>query len=346
MKKFFLIICAAVIFLSGCGNTQPPVEVRAEKILSVDGALTLTHEGKISASDELEIFSPISGRIIEKYFSDGDDVAEGQLLFKIGAPEDNAEFLKDKAALAESMTALAREINELQQAETLLKTNSISAQEVADKKFALEERQDQIAELKERVKNLEESSVQGLIHAPKSGRLGAVDAPLGMQVTANETLIATVGNINPVVVRVEISAEEYKILTAADDLEISLAFSDGTIYPYSGTIKIFSDFAEVYFENPDDLMILGTSAQIKIDGAKISKSLLIPENAIWHGEGDAGDFVYVVDKDKTLAIKKIQLGDKLGKNFLVKDGLTANDLIIVDDVTNLREGTPLSVSNK
>lgn len=343
MKKFFLIICAAVIFLSGCSK-EPPVEVRAEKIISVDGTLTLTHEGKISASDELKIFSPVSGNIVEKYFSDGDDVTEEQLLFKIGAPEDNAELLKDKAALAESMTALAREINELQQAETLLKSNSISAQEVSDKKFAVEERQTQIAELKELIKNLEESAAGGLIHASKSGRLGAVDAPLGMPVTANETLLATVGNINPVVVRFEISNMEYKLLTATDNLKISLRFSDGTTYPYSGNIKIFSDFAEAIFENPDDLMILGTSAQIELDGAKISQTLLVPENVIQHG--DAGDFVYVVDSDKTLAVRRISLGDKLGKNFIVKDGLNANDLIIVDDVTYLREGTPLSVTDK
>ena len=135
------------------------------------------------------------------------------------------------------MTALAREINELQQAETLLKSNSISTQEVSDKKFAVEERQNQIAELKELIKNLEESAAGGLIHASKSGRLGAVDAPLGMPVTANETLLATVGNINPIVVRVAISDEEHKILKAADDLKISLAFSDGTIYPVASRVQ-------------------------------------------------------------------------------------------------------------
>ena len=62
MKKFFLIICAAVIFLSGCSK-EPPVEVRAEKIISVDGTLTLTHEGKISAENFLPSFWQHSRKI-------------------------------------------------------------------------------------------------------------------------------------------------------------------------------------------------------------------------------------------------------------------------------------------
>ena len=70
MKKILLIICAALLMI-GCSN-EPPVEVTTAKV-SINDALTLTHDGKISTSDALKIFSPISGNVTEKYVEDGSD---------------------------------------------------------------------------------------------------------------------------------------------------------------------------------------------------------------------------------------------------------------------------------
>ena len=86
-------------------------------------------------------------------------------------------------------------------------------------------------------------------------------------------------------------------------------------------------------------MTPGTPAQIEIDGAKLVGVLLVPESAIQRRED--GDFVFVADSDKTAAVKKISLGDKLGTYFIVTNGLKANDSIVVESQTNLREGTPL-----
>ena len=312
MKKFFLIICALTMFLIGC-SSEPPVEVKKEKVLNGD-ALTLTYDGKISASNELKIFSPISGNIVEKYFEDGADVEERQKLFKVGSPEDSFELSQAKVALAESMTALAKAS--------------------VDNAPAASELQFEVEKNKQLVQNLETATEDGIIYAPKAGRLGAIFAPIGIPVVANETLLATVGDINPVVVSFELSAAEKKILAAADGLKISLNFSDGSPYNHNGLFR----GGEIYFNNPDEFLLLGTTAQVVIDGVKVPNALLVPEIAI-QSKG-AENFVYI-DDNKKVAVRKILLGDKIGTYYIVKDGLKADDLIITDGFQNLREGTPL-----
>ena len=321
MKKLLMIICAVAIFIAGCSNEQP-VAVKTEKVISADSNLTLTHDGAISTSNEIKIFSPISGKVLEKYFEDGSDVTEGQQLFKVGSQEDSLELSQKKAELAESMTALARGLVE--------KDPNIS------------ELQFDIEKTRELIQKMEDESARGMIYAPKSGRLGANVIQIGMPVTANETLLATIGNADPAAVTFEISEAEKQILSASDSLKVSLKLGNGTTYPHEGAIKIFGNTAEATFINLNERLILGEPAQVEIGGAKNSNELLVPESAII--KNDVENFVYI-DDNKKAAVKKILLGDKVGTYFIVKDGLKADDYIIVEGFKNLREGTPLDATN-
>ena len=321
MRKLLMIICAAAIFIAGCSN-EPSVAVTTEKVISADSNLTLTHDGAISVSNEIKIFSPISGTVLEKYFEDGSDVTEGQQLFKVGVQQDSLELSQKKKELAELMTALARGLVEKDPNATEL--------------------QFEIDKTRELIQIMEEDAAQGIIYAPKSGRAGANVIQIGMAVNANETLLATIGNANPAAVTFEISETEKQILSASDSLKISLKLGNGTTYPHEGAIKIFGNTAEATFINLNERLILGEPAQIVISGAKSLGALLVPEGAII--KNDVENFIYIDDNNKA-AVKKILLGDKVGTYFIVKDGLKADDSIIVEGFKNLREGTPLDATN-
>ena len=320
MKIFWscALLIAATIFFAGCSNEQP-VEVTVQKVQTGD-TVTLNHAGTISLSDTAEIKSAVSGKIMERFAPDGSDVTKEQVLFKIGELEEHTDLLQKKTELAKARTDLAK---------------ALTAKDPSAAELQLE-----VDELSELVKKLDDDAKANLIHAPKAGRLESANSPLGMSVTANETLLGTVGNINPVSVRFEISAAEARLLSTGN-LTARLKLSDGSTYPRDGTIKISDDAAtaEIFFDNPDEILTPGTPAQIEIDGAKLVGVLLVPESAIQRRED--GDFVFAVDSNKTAAVKKISLGDKLGTYFIVTNGLKANDSVVVEGQTNLREGMPL-----
>ena len=319
MKKFLAMFFAMIILLAGCSNNEPPVEVKAQKVLSANGALTLNHSGTIALSDAEEIRAAISGNILEKFADDGADVTEGQVLFKIGELEEHTELLQAKADLTKARTDLARAL-------AAKDPSAAELQRTADEQQAF-------------VKQLEDAAKSGMVVAPKAGRLATSDSPLGMSVTADETVLGTVGNINPVSVRFAVSPQEAHILKTAENLSARLKLNDGTTYPFDGTIVVDDYAAEIFFDNPDELLTPGTPAQIELDGAQVADVLLVPEKAIQRRED--GDFVFAVDSDKEAAVKKISLGDKLGTYFIVKNGLKADDLVVVEGMTALREGTPL-----
>ena len=325
MKKFLLVL-VTTIFLAGCANEKPPVDLPTEKVLSVEGTMTITHDGKISLSDERKVFSSTDGNVVATYFKPGQLVTEGQPLFQVGRQEDAAQLLQEKVKLSETMTTLTNELSAWQQAEMLFKQNAASAQDVADKKFAVEERQAEVDKLKQRVQKLEDESSAGIVTAPISGSIDVDYAQLGTKVTAGDKL-ATIGKNNPLVVSFEVSPEERQLLLASDALKVLLKLSDGT--SRDGTLKFPDDStAEALFDNSDGSLTLGSAARVELGGVKISKALLVPESAIQRHDDE--NFVLVAAKDKSVAEKKITLGGKLGTYFIVNDGLKADDSIVVE----------------
>lgn len=326
MQKFLIyaLLTVTTIFFAACSN-EPSVPVTAAQVIVADGKTVITHDGKISLTDEQKIFSPISGNVVATFFERGGNVVEGQALFKIGNATDESDLLKARAALGESMTALARAL--------------------AEKNPAADEIQAEIDERRAVVQKLEDAAQNGIVYAPTAGKISVDTVQLGAHVTANETVLATIGSDNPVAVLFAVSDVEEHFLTTSDTLKVTLKFPDDTIYPREGTLNFAAaDMIKAEFDNPTGRLALGDGVQVVIDGLKISGAMLIPERIIRHG--DDGNFVFVVDSNKKAALKKISLGGKLGSYVIVNDGLKADDFVIVDGPKNLREGTPLSVNDK
>ncbi len=345
MKNFlaYALLFVTTIFFTACTNNEKPVEVKVAQVVSVNGSMSIAHDGTFSLSGEQKILSPISGTVVETFFERGQEVTEGQPLFKIGHQKNETELLRAKAALGESMAALARERAQLVEAEVQFRNKAIAAQEVEDKKFAVNERQAEVDERKAALENLQNDSAAGMINAPSTGHIGIEGVALGATVTANETVLAQIGNTDPIAVRLEISAEERQRLESSDALKITLKLSDGSTYPRTGKLN-FSEGSTVAvnFDNPIGRLLLGDAAHVVFDGVNVPNTLLVPENAVQLRGGD--NYVFVVDSDKTAALKKISLGGKLGNFFIVNDGLKAGDLVVVEGLTNLRDGTPLKCS--
>ena len=320
MKKLCAMFFVMMILLTGCSNEQP-VEVMTEKVTAIDGAFTITHDGNIFLSNNQNVLSNVSGNVIEKFFRDGDNVTEGQPLFKIGSKEVDTELLQAKKELAEAMTNLAKEAAEKKSVEAL---------------------QAEITERQALIQKLEDEASAGIISSPTSGQINIGSVRLGEQVMANETVLATVGKDNPVIVRFEVSEAEKNILSMGKP-KVTLKFTDGTNYPREGKLTFNNTTVEATFDNPIGLLLLGNEVQLELNDLKVPGVLLVPEKAIHQREG--GDFVFVVNSDREAALKRVSLGGKINNQLIVNDGLRAGEEVVVEGWNNLREGTPLSVKN-
>ena len=371
MKIFPAIICAATLLLAGCGggedaeNQAPedfPTKVKAIKVLTTNAPLTLSYSGQVVDRDEMKVQSKVNGSVVEKYVKGGQDVVEGQILFKIDDRQYKSAVLQAEANLAKSKTALAKERVDLQRDEELWQSNAISEQTLANQRIAVKSQEAEVAANEAILQKAHEDLADTIVYAPMSGRLGIDDVPVGTLANAGTTALATIGVVDPVFVQFAVSEQEYLRISrgsqenersgrAQPDFKISLTLADGSIYPYHG------EFAEydrtlgnetgtltirTIFSNPQGLLVPGMYARVEITGLKIPNAMLVPERALQQLLGET--LVIVAQSDNKSAVRKVTLGEKIGSYYVVKSGLKADDWVVVEGLTNLRDGMPLEVT--
>lgn len=370
MKIFPAIICAAALLLTGCGGEDTesqatedfPTRVKAIKVLQTDAPLNLSYSGQVVDRDEMQVQSKVTGSVVEKYVKGGQDVYEGQMLFKIDDRQYSSAVLQAEANLAKSKTALAKERVDLQRDEELWRANAISEQTLVNQRAAVESQVSEVEANEAMLQKAKDDLADTIVYAPMSGRLGIDDVPVGTLATAGSTPLATIGLVDPVFVQFAVSEQEYLRISRgeqqsnangipAPNVRISLTLADGSSYPYYG------EFAEydrtlgnetgtltirTTFRNPESLLVPGMYARVEITGLKIPGALLVPERALQQLLGET--MVIVAQSDNTSAVRKVTLGEKIGSYYVVKSGLKADDWVVVEGLTNLRDGMPLEVT--
>ena len=370
MKIFPAIILAGAMLFSGCGGENPedmelqdyPTRVKAIKVLTTDAPITFSYSGQVIDRDEMKVQSKVSGSVVEKYVKGGQDVVEGQILFKIDDRQYKSAVLQAEANLAKSKTALAKERVDLQRDEELWRSNAISEQTLVNQRSAVESQMSEVKSNEALLQKAKDDLADTVVYAPMSGRLGIDDVPVGSLAAAGVTPLATIGLVDPVFVQFAVSEQEYLRLSrgynqdeasgnAHPDFKISLTLADGSNYPYLGELAEYDRTMgnetgtltiRTIFKNPEKLLVPGMYARVEIEGLKIQNAMLVPERALQQLLGET--FVIVARSDNTSAVRKITLGEKIGSYYIVKSGLKADDWVIVEGLTNLRDGMPLEVT--
>ena len=346
MKKFLAGIFAATLLLTGCigedtenqEQQEMPTRVKAIKVLTTDAPLTLSYSGQVVDRDEMKVQSKVSGSVVEKYISGGQDVVEGQVLFKIDDRQYQAAVLQAEANLAKSQTNLAKERTDLQRNEELWQSNAISEQTLTNQRAAVKSQEDEVAANEALLQKARADLADTIVYAPMSGRLGIDDVPVGTLSTAGSTALATIGLVDPVFVQFAVSEQEYLRLSRAQtgqnggtnqapNFRISLKLADGSSYPYLGRFAEYDRTLgnetgtltiRTLFKNPDQLLVPGMYARVEIEGLKIPNAMLVPERAL---QQLLGETMVIVAENNKSAIRKVTLGEKIGSYYIVKDGL-------------------------
>ena len=368
MKLLPAVIFLLALFLTGCGGEdtdnqaaqEMPTRVKAIKVLTTNAPLTLSYSGQVVDRDEMKVQSKVSGTVVEKYVSGGQEVVEGQMLFKIDDRQYQAAVLQAQANLAKSKTNLAKERTDLQRNEELWKEHAISEQTLTNQRSAVQSQEAEVEANEALLQKAEDDLADTIVYAPMSGRLGIDDVAVGTLSTAGTTTLATIGIVDPVFVQFAVSEQEYLRIARGGqtsdsnyqpNFKISLTLADGSHYPYTGAFAEYDRTLgnetgtltiRTIFKNPEGLLVPGMYARVEIDGLRITNAMLVPERALQQLLGES--MVIVAQSDNKSAVRKVTLGEKIGSYYIVKSGLKPDDMVIVEGLTMLREGMPLEVT--
>ena len=359
-----LALAASALF-TGCGGQQQQqaagaTQVKAMKVLQQDTPVASQYAGQIAGRDEVKVQSKVSGNVVEKYFHGGDYVTAGQPLYRIDSRQYESAVLQAQATLSQSQATLSNAQTDLYRDQQLLASDAISEQTVTTQQANVDAYSAAAAANAALLQKARQDLDDTVIYAPMSGQLSVDDVAVGTFAAAGSTNLVTIGTTDPVFVEFSISESEYlkfkniQAMQSGSDkggVQVSITLSDGSAYPYDGRI-VQADRAlaqntgtlmvKALFQNPNGLLLPGMFAHVKLTGETVPNAILVPQRAVQQLLGKS--FVMVVNGDNKSEARTVTLGQKVGSYYIIKDGLSASDTVIVEGLSNLQEGKDLAVT--
>ena len=358
--------CMGAVFLTGCGSSaqqkSSAMSVKAMKVVQQDTKVSHDYSGQVKSMDAVVIKPKVSGSIVEKYFKSGQPVTEGQALYKLDDRQYESEVLSARSNVDKALTNLNNSMIDLGRYQKLQASGAIAEQTLTTQEATVASNRSSYDDAEALLKKAQENLDDTVIRAPISGKLSVDDVAVGTYATAGNTALVSVGSINPIYVQFSISENEYlnfRMGPAPEDGNgerpkpptATLTLSNGQKYDESTTNYIADrELSEstgtltikAIFNNDDNVLLPGMFARVTLEGQPLKDAILVPQRAVQQVLDKS--FVIVVGADNKSVSKMVTLGDQVGSYYVVKSGLTKDDNVVVEGLTNLKEGQELNVT--
>ncbi len=367
-----LALMTSMIF-AGCGGDEQAssgkTPVKAMKVLQQDASISYSYPGQLKGTDDVEVHSRVSGSIMEKYFKGGDTVVAGQPLYRIDSRQYESAVIEAEANLHRAESNLRKSQDDLYRDEVLFNDKAISEQSLFNQREDVKANIATVDSERAAVRKAQENLDDTIVYAPMSGRVSVDDVAVGTYATAGSTKLVSIGSLDPIYAQFSVSETEYLNILAkameeglndangqdnsdnSDVPPVKIVLSNGYEYPLVGKItaadRSFNDNSgsltiKALFSNPYGALLPGMFARVKFLDVTVKDAVLVPQRAVQQLLEET--FVLVVDENGKSLSKNVVLGEKVGSYYVVKKGLTKDDTVIVDGLTNLQSGKDLDVT--
>ena len=354
-----IAILSVLISLVSCGQKQQgqgydpnaAVAVTTTKASLSQVSFSDIYPGTVVALNQIELRAQVSGFVTGIYFKDGDHVSKGQKLYSIDPQLYAANYDQAQANLSVQETNLIKAQKDADRYHDLAKNDAVAKQQVDYADAALDAAKKQVDAARASVRGVQTNVNYATIKAPFDGTIGISQVKVGTAVTQGQTLLNTVSTDDPMAVDFTIDQKEIyrfsKLLQdkKANDSTFTIAFSKTDVYPYSGRLSFLDRAVDpqtgtlkvrVEFPNKNNLLRAGMSCDMRVNNFSSTPVVLIPYKAVTEQLGEY--FVYIATGGK-VSQHKVQLGTHIGTNVIIKDGLKENDVIVVEGVQKVHEGS-------
>jgi membrane fusion protein (multidrug efflux system) len=358
VRRASLLAALALLASLPAAAQAPAASVGTIAAATRDVTQASTFVGRVQAADRVELRARVTGFLENRLFSEGQRVERDAPLFVIEQAPFKATVAQREAALASAQATLKNAELQVSRGRELVRTNNIP-QATLDQRIA--DQANAAAAVKEAEAALQLARIDlsyTAIYAPFAGRIGRSNFSVGNVVSPQSGPLATLVSVDPMHVyfavpqRVVIEAQRRAQATGdrPPRLRVLLTRADGSRYPHAGQI----DFADVQvaqgtdtltlraaIPNPDALLFDGEFATVTVEGAEPEQALVIPQAALLADQG--GAFVFVVEQGRAVP-RRVKLGQRLGAEIVVTEGLEAGAQVIVEGIQRVRPNAPVQAS--
>ncbi|MBN8453116.1 efflux RND transporter periplasmic adaptor subunit [Accumulibacter sp.] len=351
---------AGLLFLAGTGCSEkkaaapavPVVDV--VKVVQKDVPIYMEWIGSLDGNVNAVIRPQVTGYLIKQNYREGDLVKQGQPLFEIDPRTFEAAVEEAKGLRAQQAARYETTRANLARIKPLAALNAVSQKDLDDAtgsdlsaKAALEAAD---ASLKTARLNLGFTRIT----SPVTGIAGIAKAQIGDLLSPSmATELTTVSTVDPIKVYFNISEREYlKVATAAtasgtknEHVPLDLFLVDGSLYPHPGKFHLLNRQvdpstgtfkAAALFANPNSLLRPGQYGKVRATMSVAKGALLVPQRSVTEIQGKY--LLAVVGADNKVDIRPVTVGDRIGGDWIISQGLQPGEMVIAEGTQKVRPG--------
>jgi RND family efflux transporter MFP subunit len=359
--------------------TAPAEPVKVIVTYPTTDGITDTEEfpGHLDPVAKVDVRSRVTGYLEKIHFVDGADVKAGDRLFQIDPLPYAAEAERAKAAVTQAVAKRDRLKKDYDRMNSAL-VGAVSKEELDRVTGDLAEAEAAVQVATANQKLADTNLAYTKVVAKTTGRISRRMVDEGNLVKADDTILTTIVSHDPVyasfdvdertllrlsekVVKGEIPSLRVNPEDPKKPIEVEIALSDDKGFVHKGTIDFTDNQVNprtgtfrirAVLENPTGLFSPGLYVRIRFPVGRKHDAVMVPEEAI--GSDQGRKFVFVIADAKKIPPtdpadpikgegvvrdRKVELGPAYGSKRVVKDGIKADDIVVVRGLQRLRNDT-------
>jgi RND family efflux transporter MFP subunit len=341
--------------------------VRVAAVRASDGIILVSLPATTSAFAAANIFARATGYIAERYADIGDRVKAGQLLAKIVAIELDDQIAQAEATLGQNKATVqqvqanldlarvtwARDKPLVEKGWTTPQQGSIDVQNLKALEASLAVAQANVVAQEAQLRVLNQQKDYQKVVAPFDGVITQRNVDAGSLVQAdatNGTFLFTI--MRGDVIRTQIYVPQDQAFGLVPGVEAVIRVPEIPNRTFPGTVTRIADalqpgtrtlLTEIDVKNSDGALASGIYCTVELHIPRKTPSLLVPAEAIiFNRDG----LQVAVAEDGVARMRKVTVARDLGTAVEVTKGVKAGDLVILNPVVELAEGSKVRVASQ
>jgi multidrug efflux system membrane fusion protein len=355
-------LLASLLMLGGCASKpaksqgmkmefRVPVTVAKATVKSVP--VQVEAIGNVEAYSNVSVRTQIAGEIERAYFTQGQDVKKGQLLYTLDRRPFQASLDQLEANLAHDQAQLANARAQAERNDKLFQEGIISRDQYDTVRTTAQAQEATVHSDQAAIENAKVNLSYCSIYSPIDGRTGSYQVYPGNIAKVNDTILVVINQIHPIYTIFAVPEQylaEVKEYQARGPLAVEaqipndprapalgqLTFIDNAVDTATGTIKM-----RAIFQNNDNRLWPGQFVNVAMRLTVQPNATVVPSQAVQ--TGPVGKYLFVVRPDSTADLRPVVVGETVGGETVIEKGVAPGETVVTDGQLLLAPGSMVEI---
>jgi len=341
--------------LGGSRGGAPPSTVAVVRARRADVPVLLDSLGTVTPLATVTVHPQVSGVLTQVLFTEGQMVSKNQLLAQIDPRPFELALMQATGARQRDEAQLQNARLTLERYRTLLSQDSIARQDVDTQDALVKQLEGTVVTDRANEGTARLNLEYTRIVAPVAGRVGLRSVDAGNLINPSDTNgVAVITQLSPIDVQFTIPQDRVQeVLQRLTDgalparafdrtrstllEEGRFATLDNQVDTTTGTVK-----GKARFSNAKGLLFPSQFVNLQLELRTIADAVVVPVSALRNGP--SGDFVYVLNDDKTVSQRAVKRGIASGDRVVIASGLQVGEPVVTEGADRLKDGASVQLA--